>query len=58
MSTVTDAGTAGDAAAAVASSQLVASVYANYPCHPPDREQKIVPDSIVNLGKAGPVVMF
>jgi len=55
VSTVTEA----DKAAAPAyKSQLVASVYANYPCHAPDNEQRIVPDTIVDLGLPGPVMMF
>ena len=37
---------------------LVASVYANYPCLPSSGGAKIVPDAVVDLGKAGPVVLF
>jgi len=42
----------------VGGSPLVASVYANYPCLPRTGGAKIVPDAVVDLGKAGPIVLF
>lgn len=49
---------AGAAAGGAAASPLVASVYANYPCLPRSGGAKIVPDAVVDLGKAGPIVLF
>lgn len=51
-------GGAGAAVGGAAASPLVASVYANYPCLPTGGGAKIVPDAVVDLGQAGPIVLF
>lgn len=60
--TDTDTGTTAVAEAAVATrpsaSPLVASIYYNRPCRKQEGGQPIVDEAVVDLGNAGPVVLF
>lgn len=53
-----DMRTGADADAPEGAVPLVASVYASFPCRPTSGGAKIVPDAVVDLGKAGPIVLF